>query len=71
MSLVKIDGDKCSACGNCEEICPDVFELGEDGFSHVINNDTEDLQACIEAAVENCPEDAISIEEGEDENPDA
>jgi len=62
MAAPRIDPDKCSACGNCEEICPEVFELGDDDRSHVIIEDAQGLEACIEAAIENCPEDAISFE---------
>lgn len=63
LRVPRVDSSKCSACGNCEEICPEVFELGEDESSHVIATDVEGLEACIEAAIENCPEDAISFEE--------
>ncbi len=63
MKVPRIDPEKCAACGNCEEICPEVFELGDDGISHVVIDDAEGLEACIEAAIENCPEEAISFEE--------
>ena len=63
MKKARVDQDKCSGCGNCEAICPEVFELGEDEKSHVITDDLFGLEACVEAAIENCPEDAITIEE--------
>lgn len=56
-----IDEERCVACGNCEEICPEVFQV--ENVSQVIADDFRDLEGCIEAAVENCPEDAISVEE--------
>lgn len=65
MKPPRIDPEKCAACGNCEEICPEVFELGDDDCSHVIIDDAEGLKACIEAAIENCPEDAIIFDEDE------
>jgi ferredoxin len=65
----RVDEEKCSACGNCEEICPEVFELGEE-HSCVIADDVEGLEACIEAAMENCPEDAISFGPEEEEGMD-
>ena len=36
-----VDEDLCIGCGTCEEICPDVFQVGDDGFSHVIAADPE------------------------------
>jgi ferredoxin len=63
MKPPRIDPEKCSACGNCEAICPEVFELGDDERSHVIVDDADGLEACIMAAIENCPEDAITFDE--------
>lgn len=65
MRVPKIDENLCQGCGNCEAICPEVFEVKEDGLSHVIASDLRGLEGCIEAAVENCPEDAITFEEEE------
>lgn len=55
----EIDDELCTGCGICETICPEVFEVGEDGLAHVINNHCDD-DCCIEAA-DNCPEEAIEI----------
>jgi len=64
MKKPKVDAEKCVACGNCEAICPEVFMIrDEDDVSHVIVDDFFGLEGCIEAAVENCPEDAITYEE--------
>lgn len=57
----KIDEDLCIGCGNCEEVCPDVFELEEDGLSRVIGS-CNDEECCREAA-EECPVEAITLEE--------
>lgn len=65
MRVPKIDKELCQGCGNCEAICPEVFEVREDGISHVITDDFSGLEGCIEAAVENCPDDAITFEEEE------
>ena len=63
MSIPKVDPDLCTGCGICEDICPDVFEIGDDGLSHVIDpNACEDAGCCGEAADE-CPEGAITIEQ--------
>ena len=28
--------DLCIGCGLCSDLCPDIFELGDDGLVHVI-----------------------------------
>lgn len=57
-----VDPDLCDACGTCEELCPEVFELGDDEVAHVIG-DCEENRDCCEEAMVSCPEEAISIEE--------
>jgi ferredoxin len=53
MGVPKVDPDLCTGCGICEDICPDVFEVADDGLSHVIDpNACEDAGCCEEAADE-------------------
>lgn len=65
--VVKVDPLLCQGCGTCESICPEVFFVEDDGISHVITSDFDGLESCVEAAVENCPEEAITFEEVEEE----
>ena len=59
-----VDTDLCIGCGACEADCPEVFRLGDDGFSHVILEEAgEDLYGCVRDALDGCPTQAISIEE--------
>jgi ferredoxin len=61
-----VDEDLCIGCGTCEEVCPGVFQVGDDGFSHVIAADPAGACAesgCCEQAEEECPVDAISLVE--------
>ena len=61
---VIVDIETCIGCGNCEEVCPAVFHLDEaTGKSTVIDADACDYVGCCEAAEENCPVDAIRLEE--------
>ena len=30
---VRIDLDRGIGCGTCEELCPEVLEVGDDGFA--------------------------------------
>lgn len=58
MAIV-IDQDECIGCESCVEICPDVFEMDEDGEKALViaEDSTED---CVDEAIETCPTEAIS-----------
>ena len=62
MAIPKVDPDLCTGRGICEDICPDVFEVGDDGLSHVIDAGACEEADCSEEAAEECPEGAISLE---------
>lgn len=59
-----IDESPCSGCAVCEETCPEVFKIRDDGLATVpvetVPSDVED--ACWDAA-EECPSEAITIAE--------
>jgi ferredoxin len=59
---VCVDPVLCSGHGPCVDICPEVFELDEDGIADVIFDNVPEVfyEACREAA-DNCPTEAISI----------
>ena len=54
--LPVIDPDLCSAHGDCVEIAPQIFQLGE--TAEVIGTGPDDL---VMAAAESCPSLAISV----------
>ncbi|HEY3375160.1 MAG TPA: ferredoxin [Candidatus Aquicultor sp.] len=59
-----VDREECIGCGQCEQICPEAFELGEDGLAQVINKEPgAELEARIDEAIEDCPTAAISWED--------
>jgi len=59
-----VDEDLCIGCGNCEDECPEVFQLQDDGLAHVITeNAGVELYGCVRNAADSCPVDAISVEE--------
>jgi len=62
MTRPVVDEDLCTGCGSCEDICATVFELGDDGFSHVIDAEGCEAASCCEEAADECPVDAISRE---------
>jgi ferredoxin len=61
---VTVDKDLCAGTGLCQNTCPEVFEVDEEGVSTVKKNPVprEFEQACKEAA-EHCPTNAISVEQ--------
>lgn len=56
--MPKINKEKCIGCGYCTSVCPEVFELGEDGKSQV-KSDADLSKECIKEAKEGCPVGAI------------
>lgn len=59
-----IDQELCIGDGICEDICPEVFELREDGLAYVIDSQPgEPLWVKVEKALDECPTDAIYLEE--------
>ena len=60
---VVVNQDNCIGCGACEAICPEVFNLNDDGLSTVICDNFENIdEDSVTEAVENCPTNAISKE---------
>ena len=57
---VKVDQEKCIGCGACASICPDVFQMNDQGKAEVISQENLD---CAKQAAESCPADAITAEE--------
>jgi len=61
---VVVDSRICDLHGLCVETAPEVFQIGDDGLLHVLNETPpEDLRVKVRAAVRDCPTGAISIEE--------
>ncbi|MCK4634870.1 MAG: ferredoxin [Candidatus Aenigmarchaeota archaeon] len=57
---VGVNKEKCIGCGACVSVCPDVFEMSDDGKSEVKKKEC-DLDCCKEAK-DVCPVDAISLD---------
>jgi ferredoxin len=61
---IVVDRTKCSSIGLCEATAPDIFEIGADGALSILMDEIPaDRRADLESACENCPTQALSIEE--------
>jgi ferredoxin len=59
---VVVDYDLCESNAICMEVAPEVFEVRDDDFLYVLQeNPAEDLRAKVEEAVQRCPKQAISL----------
>lgn len=60
---VRVDTTKCSGIGMCEVTAPTVFEVGDDGQSHVLDeNPPASEKSAVEEAISNCPTGALSMD---------
>ena len=61
---IVVDRSKCSSIGLCEATAPDIFEIGADGSLTILIEDiSADRRVDLEQACENCPTQALSIED--------
>ncbi len=57
---LNVDKDICIGCGACQAICPEVFEIDDDGLAKTIVNEiAEEVMEDAVDAKEGCPVDAI------------
>jgi ferredoxin len=60
---VWVDAERCQGHGRCAGLCPEVFDLDDEGYARVgLRVIPPELQRDVEAAVNNCPEGAISVD---------
>ena len=61
---VVVDYDLCESNAICMQIAPDVFEVRDDDFLYVLDeNPGGDRRAALEESVQRCPKQAISLED--------
>jgi len=59
----RIDRDGCISCGQCVEICPQVFHMADDGLADVHQNPVPDgAEESATAAQDSCPVSVITVE---------
>lgn len=58
-----VDFELCQSHGLCMQAAPTVFELRDDGFLYILDeNPGEPLRAQVERAARECPTGAIKVE---------
>jgi len=60
---VTVDEDTCIGCGLCVEECPEVFEMNDDQVRVKADEIPEDVMESCKEAAENCPVEAIQMED--------
>ena len=62
---VTVDGDRCEGHARCWAICPEVFDLDDEGHAVVtVDVVPVELEEKVRDAERNCPERAISVAAG-------
>ena len=54
--------DSCTACGLCVDICPDVFDMGDDMAKVIVDNVPPESEESAQESADECPVEAIIIE---------
>ena len=60
---VVVDFDKCVSNAVCMGLAPEVFEVRDDGFLYILQEEPPDeLREKVQSAARSCPTQAITIE---------
>jgi len=59
MYLVNVDVNKCTACGECVDVCPVDYLAMEDGAVQSVGDECQGCESCVEV----CPSEAITVQE--------
>ena len=66
----RIIREDCIACGNCNAICPDIYDYDEDGIAYCLIDDNtmveevpEKYRSLVLEAKDKCPTEAVYVEE--------
>lgn len=60
---IVVDFDKCKSNAVCMAVAPEVFEVRDDGFLYVLQEEPpEELRAAVEQAARECPTQAIGVQ---------
>lgn len=58
--MFKVEIEGCIGCGACTGICPEVFDLNDQGLAeNIIGDIPDELEDSVTQAMECCPVEAI------------
>ncbi|MER6523827.1 ferredoxin [Streptomyces sp. NPDC001508] len=58
-----VDEDRCRGHGVCSTVCPEVFDLGDDGYAVVLLPDVPpEYEPAARTAAASCPERAVAVD---------
>lgn len=61
---VKVDYNVCASTGGCMQVCPEVFEVRDDGYMYVLQEQPDPaLHDRVRVAADMCPTAAITLED--------
>jgi ferredoxin len=61
---IEVDFDKCESNAVCMSVAPEYFEVRDDDFLYVLNDEVADGDlAVVQEAVDRCPKQAITVSE--------
>ncbi|MDO5547652.1 MAG: ferredoxin [Eubacteriales bacterium] len=60
---VLINRAGCIGCGTCEALCPEVYQIQEDGLAQIIAQPDGYLEDAAREAAGSCPVSVIEVEE--------
>ena len=60
---IVVDFDKCKSNAVCMAVAPDIFEVRDDNFLYVLQEEpAEGRRGDVDEAIRTCPTGAISVE---------
>jgi ferredoxin len=57
---IEMEREKCIGCGACTAVCPDNWEMADDGKSKPKQTELEEV-GCNEQAAQSCPVQCIKV----------
>ncbi len=57
--MVSVDQSLCIGCGVCYDMCPEVFQMTEEGKAQAVRDECE--QHSVEEVADACPVEAIDV----------